>query len=112
MKPAITTLPVAEVAGLDIGSDTPRALLTQVIDQLRPHLARAIPPKNRLFTFWSFVMESRDLGASDVVEEDFRGVARECGLIADLGRNGAEDVEHILQWGLRGCNPFENEALQ
>jgi hypothetical protein len=87
-------------------------LLTQVIDQLRPHLARNILVRERLVTFWSFVMESRRLGASDVVEEDFRVVAHDCGLIEDLGWNGTEFLEHVLQWGLRGFNPFEKGPLQ
>ena len=96
----------------DTNGAPPRDLLSQVIDKLRPHLARDIHVKDRLFTFWSFVLESRHLGASDVVEEDFRGVAHDCGLIADLGRNGAENLEHVLQWGLRGFNPFEKGPLQ
>jgi hypothetical protein len=87
-------------------------LLTQVIDRLRPMLARSIPVRERVVTFWLVVVESRDLGSSDVVAEDFRRLAQETGLIADLGRHGGEDLEYVLQWGLRGCDPFEKGRMQ
>src|SRR6266481_2259405 len=104
MKPDCTARPIP--------TDTSSDMLTQVIERLRPYLVRDIPVKERLLTFWSFVVESRGLGASDIVEEDFREVAHDCGLIADLGRNGTEILEHVLQWGLRGLNPFEKGPLQ
>jgi hypothetical protein len=83
------------------------ALLTKVVDQLRPLLARDIPVRERIVDCWSVIVESRDLGASDVVEDDFRRAAAETGLIADLGRHGHEDFEHVLRAGMRGWNPFE-----
>jgi hypothetical protein len=83
------------------------ALLTQVIDRLRPLLARDIAVRERIVDIWSVIVESRDLGASDVVADDFRRVAAETRLIADLGRHGHEDFEHVLRAGLRGWNPFE-----
>jgi hypothetical protein len=117
MKTSSTALPIAGEAETNPAPDSgaisaPSDLLSQVIDELRPHLARNMLVRERLVTFWSFVVESRNLGATDVVQDDFRGVAHDCGLVADLGRNGAEFVEHVLQWGLRGFNPFEKGPLQ
>jgi hypothetical protein len=87
-------------------------LLSQMIERLRPLLHRGAPVKQRITIFWSFVIESRHLGASDVVAEEFRALACDTGLISDLGRHGAEDVEHVISWGLRNFNPFESGSLQ
>jgi hypothetical protein len=83
------------------------ALLTQVIDRLRPLLARDIPVRERIVVIWAVIVESRDLAASDVVADDFRCIAAETRLITDLGRHGHEDFEHVLRAGMRGWNPFE-----
>jgi hypothetical protein len=85
-------------------------LLTKVINKLRPLLDRSVPVRERILIFWSVVAESRDLAALDRVESDFRDLAIEVGLVADLGRNGADDLEHVLQWGLHGFNPFEEKG--
>lgn len=82
-------------------------ILTQVIDRLRPLLAHDTPIRERLVDIWAVIVESRDLGASDVVADDFRRVAEETRLIADLGRHGRDDFEQVLRWGMRGWNPFE-----
>jgi hypothetical protein len=81
-------------------------LLTQVINQLRPHLARGIPLPERIRTFWAVALESRDLAASDVVVDDFLSVAAETGLIADLGRHGVEDCRHTIRWAMLCLDPF------
>jgi hypothetical protein len=84
-----------------------KPLLTQVIDGLRPQLARNFPVRERIVVVWAVIVESRDLGSSDVVADDFRELAAETGLIADLGRHGVEDFEHVLRAGMCGWNPFE-----
>ena len=85
-------------------------LLTQMIERLRPLLGRDVPVKQRIVTFWSFIVESRHLAASDVVVSDFLVLAREAG--EDLGSGGAEQIDHVIAWGLRGFNPFETGPLQ
>jgi hypothetical protein len=87
-------------------------LLTQVINQLRPHLARSIPLPERLRTFWAVALESRNLGASDVVIDDFMRVAAETGLTADLGRHGVEDIAHTIDWAMRGLDPFGKQRTK
>jgi hypothetical protein len=87
-------------------SGAPRDLLTQVIDQLRPHLARNIPVSERIRTIWSVALESRKFGATDVIADEFLCIAVETGLIADLGRHGVEDVVHTVDWAMRGLDPF------
>ena len=80
--------------------------LEQVIDRLRPQLARNIPVQERIVNMWAVIVECRELGASDVVADEFRCVAVATGLVADLGRHGREDFEHVLRAGLRAWNPF------
>jgi hypothetical protein len=83
------------------------AWLTQVIDRLRPLLAREVPIRERIIVIWSVIVESRDLGSSDVVADDFRELAAETGMIVDLGRHGHEDFEHVMRTGMLAWNPFE-----
>ena len=86
--------------------------LAQVIDRLRPQLARNIPVRERIVDIWAVIVESRGLGASDVVADDFRRVAVDAGLVADLGRHhGRDDFEHVLRWGMRAMNPFEKGRI-
>jgi hypothetical protein len=86
-------------------------LLDRVIDELRLLLGRDSSIKERLLTFWSVLVESRDLGSSDAIADEFRNVAKKSGLTDDLGKHGVEDIEHIISWGFRGFNPFEKGAL-
>jgi hypothetical protein len=53
--------------------------------------------------FWAGVAASRNLGASDVIAEDFLALATECGLVAELG---AATVAHLIHWGLLDRYPF------
>jgi hypothetical protein len=94
----------------NISSGAP-PLLDRVIGELQPLLGRDSSIKERLLTFWSVLVESRDLGSSDVIADEFRNVAEESGLTDDVGKHGIEDIEHIISWGLRGFNPFEKGPL-
>jgi hypothetical protein len=81
-------------------------LLAQAIELARPHLDRSVAIVPRVRLFWAAVVAARDLGTSDVVQEEFTQLARDTGLTADLGRHGEEDVEHVVRWGLLNRNPF------
>lgn len=86
----------------------PEALLALLRD-LRPGLDRQLPLKARCHTFWAAAKNSRDLGARDLLSSSCFKLARDSGLIADLG--GEETVRHLISWGLRGMNPFEKGPL-
>ena len=82
------------------------------------------PTKARLRILWSAAKKARDLGSRDVVHDEFMALAIEVNLIDQHGRwtgsdvreyvrrFGAEDVDHVLRWALRGWNPFEEGRLK
>jgi hypothetical protein len=88
-------------------------VLTDMAQAARPKLAdRTSPVRARIRVLWGSAKAARTLGAPDVVLEQFTELARETGLISDMGRHGAEDVAHVLSWALRGMNPFEKGPLR
>jgi hypothetical protein len=82
-------------------------LLTQAADYVRPLLDRSNPIGDRLCTLWAAVVTARDLGASDVVEVEFLQLARDTGLVADLGSRGDADLRHVIRWAMLDQNPFQ-----
>ena len=82
-------------------------LLTQAAEYVRPFLDRSNPLGERLRTLWAAVVAARDFGAFDVVEGEFLQLGRDTGLVADLGRRGDDDVEHIIRWAMLDQNPFQ-----
>jgi hypothetical protein len=87
-------------------------LLDAAIEALRPQLDRKFPIKERIRIFWATACAARDCGASDTVQSEFMQLARETGLITDLGRHGEEDARHVLSWAMRALNPFEHGPLR
>ena len=81
-------------------------LVRQAADHVRPHLECHKPIGERLQTLWAAVVAARDLGASDVIEEEFVQLARETGVFADLGRHANTDLRHVIRWAIRDLNPF------
>lgn len=75
-------------------------------------------------SFCGSAKASRDLAATDVTHIAFNKLAIEVGLIDSFGRwtgndvrdsvrrFGAEDIEHVIAWALRGWNPFEKGPLK
>jgi hypothetical protein len=95
------------------GQRTVEGPLGEVLESLRRQIAdRSQPIKQRIHRFWAIAKGSRDLAASDVLTREFRRIAYETKLVADLGWHGAEDVRHVLDWALRGMNPFETGPLR
>jgi hypothetical protein len=101
----------------------PTDLLTQAIEQVRPLLATG-SSKQRTHILWAAVKAARDLGASDVVADEFMALAVEVNLFDRRGRwtgtdvrecirrHGAEHIRHVIAWALRGMNPFEKGPLK
>ena len=90
------------------GSASPSTIdqLSQAADYVRPLLDRSKSRGERLRTLWAAVVAASDLGASDVVEEEFLRLARDTGLVADLGSRADVDLRHIIRWALLEQNPF------
>lgn len=82
-------------------------LLTQAADYVRPFLDRSNPISERLHALWAAAVAARNLGASDVIEDEFLQLARDTGLVADLGRRGDADLRHIIRWAMLDQNPFQ-----
>ena len=82
-------------------------LLMQAVDCVRPLLDRSNPVGERLRTLWAAVVAARDLGAFDVVQDEFLELARETGLVADLGRRADGDLRHVIRWAMLDQNPFQ-----
>jgi hypothetical protein len=98
--------------------------LFQIIEKTRPMLAETRPTKERIHILWAAAKAARKLGAEDVVRDAFMVLAIETNLINErdywtgndvrdyVRRHGAEDVEHVITWALRGWNPFEKGPLK
>jgi hypothetical protein len=80
--------------------------LTFALDHFRPKLDRSLPILQRAENFWRIVVSVRDLAAADVLREELIAFARRSGLTKDLGRRGAEDIEHLIRWGCLRRWPF------
>jgi hypothetical protein len=87
-------------------------LLEATIEVLRPELERSRRIKQRIRAWWSAARDAKGYGARDVVEAEFMRLARDTGLISDLGKYGDEDARHVLDWALRNLNPFDTGPLQ
>jgi hypothetical protein len=100
-------------------------LLGEAIERVRPLVAdKTKTTKQRIHLLWAAAKKSRDLGAYDVVSDAFMALAVETNLIDERGRwtgedvrkserrFGAEDVAHVVNWALRGMNPFEKGPLK
>jgi len=98
----------AEVSMIDGTSDVvaPVDLLAMAIAKVRAHLDPSLPVKKRIRTLWAGAKAARRFAASDVVLDEFTALANESGLTRDLGYHGREDVAHVLNWALRGWDPF------
>ena len=73
---------------------------------------RSRPLPERVQTLWSAVYAARALGSADIVAAAFIDLAQNTGLVADLGRYGAQDAAHVIRWALRGLDPFDREAVR
>jgi hypothetical protein len=78
-------------------------LLAAAIERVRAALDQTMPLPRRVRIFWAGVVASRNLGASDMIADDFLALAKGCGLHDELG---AETINHLIRWGLLDRNPF------
>jgi hypothetical protein len=65
--------------------------------------------KVRLRLFWRAVIVARGKADDAELRRQFMNHARSSGLVAavhQLGRHGEEDVMHVLDWALKGRDPW------
>jgi hypothetical protein len=99
-------------------------LLEYAIERVRPLLAdESKSTKERIRILWAAAKRARDLASSDVVHDAFMRLSVEVRLIDEAGRwtgtdvresvrrFGTEDVAHVVNWAMRGWNPFEKGPL-
>jgi hypothetical protein len=84
----------------------PTDLLSDAVAYVRPHLAQAHSVGDRLRALWAGVFAARELAAVDVVEDEFLRLGRDSGLSRDLGRDGDENLRHVIRWALLEQSPF------
>jgi hypothetical protein len=63
------------------------------------------------------VKNARSFAAADVLSGEFYQLAQDTQLVADLDDprrrlSGEITIRHVIDWGLRGMNPFETGTLQ
>jgi len=88
-------------------STTTIDLMAEAVEFVRPLLRRSNPIGERMRTLWAAVVASRDLGASDVVEEEFMRLASDAGLVDSLGHRADADLRHVIRWAMLDQNPFQ-----
>jgi hypothetical protein len=74
----------------------------------------ALPAKQRLRLFWRAAMTARGKASDDKLRQQFMQQARRSGLVAAVhaaSRHGEEDVLHVLNWGLRGMDPWGSKEF-
>jgi hypothetical protein len=90
----ICASPHAAVRACAVNAPAPD-LLGHAVALTRKHIAdRSLSRCERIETLCSAAYAARTLGAADVVAAAFIDFTRETGLIAALGRHGAQDAGH------------------
>ena len=80
--------------------------------RLKSHLAQDKPIKHRLRVLWAAAKVVRGVVRHDIAAAQFCRLAQACGITSALGLHGREDVRHVVDWALRGLNPFESGPLK
>ena len=97
--------------------------LADLLKSARAKLADGKSAKARTRLLWSAAKSARGLAPADLLRKTFTQLAMDAGLIDKRGhwppdvrdsvrRHGAEDIAHVLDWALRGLNPFEKGPLK
>jgi hypothetical protein len=85
--------------------ETPPAvdLLATAIGSVQRRLEQAKSNRERARIFWMAVVCAHNLASSDIVADDFRSLAIDTRLSAELG---CQTIEHLIGWGLLNHDPF------
>ena len=83
--------------------------LSVALGHFNAKLDRSIPLGKRVQNFWAIVVAVRGLAAADVLRDELTRLAGSSGLMRDLAPQGAEDIEHLIRWGLLNRWPFDRQ---
>ena len=53
-------------------------------------------------------LSASDMAPADVIACKFLQLAFDAGLTAQLGRHGEQDIRHVIDWAIKGHDPFGN----
>ena len=81
-------------------------IVVEITTYLANELRRDIPVAIRIKTFWARAEVLRHTTPHMQIEQAFFALAKQSGLITDLGHHGDEDVRHVVGWAVRGLVPF------
>jgi len=94
------------IASIRAKPETEADIVFEITTHLASELRRDIPVAIRIKTFWAWAEALRYVAPQEQIKQQFTALAKQSGLIIDLGHHGEEDVRHVLDWALRGLNPF------
>jgi hypothetical protein len=83
-------------------------IVFEITRYLASELRREIPLNIRIKIFWARAEALRHDAPHEQIKQQFMALAKQSGLITDLGHCGDEDVRHVLDWALLGHVPFES----
>lgn len=92
----------------EIEPDADTDIVIEIAAHLASELRREIPRNMRIKIFWARAESLRQAAPHKQIKQAFFALAKESGLIADLGHHGDDDVRHVLDWALLGRIPFES----
>lgn len=86
--------------------------LKELIAEAQPRLAADKPIAERLHALWAAAKAARGLDSPDALSARFKRLAADAGIISAIGRHGDGEVHHVVDWAIRGLNPFAKGPLQ
>jgi hypothetical protein len=90
------------------GKEEAASLLNSALKHLGSQLDSKSSTKEKLQSLWAMATACREIAPRDALEREFMRLASRSGLMAELGRHGRDDCEHVLRWAVRNLNPFES----
>jgi hypothetical protein len=78
----------------------------RITAHLANKLRRDKPVAMRVKIFWALAETLRHDAPHEQIKQAFFILAKQSGLITDLGHHGDKDVRHVVDWALHGRIPF------
>ena len=82
--------------------------LDHAVERVRGDLSGSHPLSARLRALWAGAKAASDMAPADVIARKFLQLAFDAGLTAQLGRHGEQDIRHVIDWAIKGHDPFGN----
>ena len=107
-SPLAFTCPTDAEPRREIEPEADTDIVVEITAHLARELCRDIPVGMRIKIFWARAESLRQAAPHKQIKQQFMALAKQSGLITDLGHYGDEDVRHVLDWALLGHVPFES----